>query len=67
MREIIANLVTPAFRPEAEANVAIGKRARVVFQDLSEDVALPQLILTNDAPEGRVWRFAGWQAPQYLE
>jgi len=67
VREIIASLVTADFRPEAEANVAIDKRVRVVFQDLSEHVALPQLVLTNDAPEGHVWRFAGWRAPQYLE
>src|SRR4029450_5430822 len=32
---IIGNLVTPEFRPEAEQNAAIGKRVRVVFQDLS--------------------------------
>ena len=31
---IIANLVTPDFTPEPEPNVAIGKRVRVVFQDL---------------------------------
>ena len=31
---VIANLVTPDFRPEPEANVAIGKRVRAVFHDL---------------------------------
>jgi uncharacterized OB-fold protein len=36
---VIANLVTPEFRPEPEANVAIGKRVRVAFQDLSADFA----------------------------
>ena len=56
---IIANLVTPDFRPESEAQVAIGKRVRVVFQDLSEDFALPQFILTDEPPVGRVWRLPG--------
>jgi len=54
---IIANLVTPDFRAEKEENVAIGKRVRVVFQDLSPDFALPQFTLTDEPPEGRVWRF----------
>ena len=56
---IIANLVTPELRPEPEANVAIGKRVRVIFQDLSEDFALPQFTLTGEPPEGRVWKFPG--------
>ena len=56
---IIANLVTPDFRPEKEDNVAIGKRVRVIFQDLSPDFALPQFTLTDEPPEGRVWRFPG--------
>ena len=33
---IIANLVTADFKPEAEQNVAIGKRVRVVFQDIGD-------------------------------
>lgn len=53
---MVANLVTPDFRPEAEATVAIGKRVRVVFQDLSDDIALPQFTLTDEPPVGRVWR-----------
>ena len=56
---IIANLLTPELRPEPEANVAIGKRVRVIFQDLSEDFALPQFTLTGEPPEGRVWTFPG--------
>ena len=54
---VIANLLTPDLRPEPEANVAIGKRVRVTFQDLSEDFALPQFTLTGEPPEGRVWSF----------
>jgi hypothetical protein len=53
---IVANLVTPDFRPEAETNVAIGRRVRVTFQDLAEGMALPQFTLTDEPPEGRVWR-----------
>jgi hypothetical protein len=54
---MIANLVTGADgRPEAEASVAIGKRVRVVFQDLADHMALPQFTLTDEPPEGRVWR-----------
>jgi len=56
---VIANLVTPEFRPEPEANVAIGKRVRVVFQDLAPDFALPQFTLTDEPAEGRAWRFPG--------
>jgi uncharacterized protein len=56
---IIANLVTPEFRPEQEDNVAIGRRVRVLFQDITEDFALPQFALTDEAPVGRVWRLAG--------
>jgi uncharacterized OB-fold protein len=52
---VVANLVTTDFRPEAEARVAIGRRVRVVFQDLSDDFALPQFTLTDEPPEGRVW------------
>src|SRR5207244_3341969 len=55
---IVANLVRPDFRPEAEENVAIGKRVRVVFQDLADEVALPQFTLTDEPPAGRVWRLA---------
>lgn len=53
---IIANLVKPAFSPETEANVAIGKRVRVVFQDLADHPALPQFTLIDEKPDGRVWR-----------
>ena len=55
---MVANLVTPDFTPEREENVAIGQRVRVLFQDLSPDIALPQFTLTGEPPEGRVWRLA---------
>ena len=53
---IIANLLTPDLRPEAEEKVAIGTRVRVVFQDLADHMALPQFTLTDEPPQGRVWR-----------
>jgi uncharacterized OB-fold protein len=53
---IVANLVTSDGRPEAEANVAIGKRVRVLFHDLADHMALPQFALSDEPPEGRVWR-----------
>jgi uncharacterized OB-fold protein len=55
---IIANLVKPDFSPETEPNVAIGKRVRVMFQDLADHIALPQFTLTEEKPDGRVWRLA---------
>jgi len=56
---IIANLVTADFTPEAEGAVAIGKRVRVLFQDLADHFALPQFTLTDEPAEGRVWRLSG--------
>ena len=56
---IIGNLVKADFSPEDEAKVAIGKRVRVVFQDLADHFALPQFTLTDEAPVGRVWRLGG--------
>jgi uncharacterized OB-fold protein len=54
---MLANLVDAQFNPEAEANVAIGKRVEVVFQDLSEEFSLPQFKLSNEPPQGPVWQF----------
>jgi hypothetical protein len=54
---LVANLVDAQFKPEAEHNVAIGKRVHVVFQDLSDDFTLPQFTLSNEPPEGPVWQF----------
>ena len=54
---IIGNLVKPdAVTFEDEKQVAIGKRVRVVFQDLDANTALPQWTLSDEAPQGRVWR-----------
>ena len=54
---VVANLLRPDGRPEAEDQVAIGKRVRVIFQDLADHLALPQFTLSGEAPDGRVWRF----------
>jgi uncharacterized OB-fold protein len=56
---IIANLVKPDLTMEPEANVAIGKRVKVVFQDLADHLALPQFTLSDEPPQGRVWRLEG--------
>ena len=55
---MIANLVRPDFTPEPDENVAIGKRVRVLFQDLSPELALPHFTLSSEPPEGRLWRLA---------
>ena len=54
---IVANLVTPGGGMENEKNVAIGKRVRVVFDDLADHMALPQFTLADEPAQGRVWRF----------
>jgi uncharacterized OB-fold protein len=56
---IIANLVDEEFHPEAEANVAIGARVKVVFQDLGEEISLPQFALSDEVPLEPLWRFPG--------
>ena len=53
---IVANLVRPDGTFEDERNLAIGRRVRVVFQDLSDDLALPQFTLTDEPPDAPVWR-----------
>jgi uncharacterized protein len=54
---IIANLTKPdAIAPENVAEVAIGRRVRVVFHDLADHFALPQFTLTDEPVEGRAWR-----------
>jgi uncharacterized OB-fold protein len=56
---IIANLVTADFRAEAEDRVAIGTRVRVIFEDVTPEFALPQFALSDEPPQGPVWRFPG--------
>ena len=56
---MVGNLVRPDLTMEDEREAAIGRRVRVVFQDLADHVALPQFTLTDEPPAGRVWRFEG--------
>ena len=56
---LLTNLVTPDFRPEAEQHVAIGRRVRVVFQPLDDELALPQFALSDEPPDGPVWQYNG--------
>jgi uncharacterized OB-fold protein len=53
---MVANLVRPDGIMEDSRNVAIGRRVRAVFQDLADQFALVQFTLTDEPPEGRVWR-----------
>jgi len=55
---IVGNLVKADLTMEDEAQVAIGKRVRVVFQDLAEHMALAQFALTDEPGQGRVWRLS---------
>ena len=56
---IIGNLVKPDGGAEEEKKVAIGARVRVTFDDLAPHLALPQFMLTDEPPDGRVWRLPG--------
>jgi len=56
---IIANLVKPDLTMEDEKNVAIGRRVRVIFQDLADHMALPEFTLTDELPTVPVWRMPG--------
>ena len=60
---IVANLVQRDDHgaPEAEENVAIGKRVEVVFLDVDETMALPQFVLSNEPPEVTPWQAPGQQ------
>lgn len=53
---VVANLVTPDLRPEAEEKVAINQRVRVIFQPISAEIALPQFTLSGEPPAGPLWR-----------
>ncbi|MFQ5897906.1 MAG: Zn-ribbon domain-containing OB-fold protein [Candidatus Methylomirabilia bacterium] len=53
---MIANLLRSDFTPEREEHVAIGSRVRVLFQDLSPELGLPQFTLSDEPPQGRLWR-----------
>jgi uncharacterized OB-fold protein len=54
---LIANLLDENLAPEKEENVAIGKRVEVVFLDVDGGFTLPQFKLSNEPPQGPVWRY----------
>ena len=54
---ITANLVDANLDAEDEENVAIGRRVEVVFMDVEDGLTLPQFTLTDEPPEGEVWRY----------
>jgi uncharacterized OB-fold protein len=54
---ITTNLLNDNMEPEAEENVAIGKRVEVAFLDTDDGLSLPQFKLSNEAPQGEVWRY----------
>ena len=54
---ITANLLDKNMAPEKEENVAIGKRVEVVFLDLENGLTLPQFKLSDEPPQGPVWRY----------
>ena len=56
---VVANLVKADGSFEDTSKVAIGRRVRVVFQDLADHFALPQFALSGEPDEGRVWRLGG--------
>ena len=53
---ITANLLDENMVPEKEENVAIGSRVEVMFMDLESGLTLPQFKLSNEPPQGPVWR-----------
>ena len=54
---ITANLLDGEMNPEKEENVAIGKRVEVVFLEGEDGFTLPQFRLSDEAPQGQVWRY----------
>jgi uncharacterized protein len=54
---LISNLVTDDFKAEKEENVGIGKRVEVTFLDVSPELSLPLFKLSQEPPQGPVWRF----------
>lgn len=54
---ITANLLDDDMNPEAEENVAIGRRVQVVFMDMDDGLTLPHFKLIDEPPQGPVWRY----------
>lgn len=56
---LVTNLVKPDLTFEAEAEVAINRRVRVVFQPVSPEIALPQFTLSSEPSQAPEWRSPG--------
>ena len=54
---IISSLVDAEGNPEDAERVAIGARVEVEFADLGDGLALPRFTLSDEPPEGELWRF----------
>ena len=56
---LVSSLVDASGNPAAEEDVAIGARVEVEFADLGDGLALPRFRLSDEPPEGELWRFPG--------
>lgn len=54
---VLGMLVGTEGRPAPEERAGINLRVRVDFADLGDGLALPRFTLTDEPPEGAVWRF----------
>jgi len=57
---VVGNLVTPAgeLAPKDQVErVGIGTRVKMVFNDLSPGLSLPQWTIDEDAPQPKPWRY----------
>ncbi len=54
---VISSLVDAEGEPEGEEGVAIGARVQVEFADLGDGLALPRFVLSDEPPEGKLWRY----------
>jgi uncharacterized OB-fold protein len=57
---VVGNLVTPGgdLAPKDQvARVGIGTRVKMVFNDLSPGLSLPQWTIDEDAPQPKPWRY----------
>ena len=54
---VISSLVDAEGEPEGEEGVAIGARVQVEFADLGDGLARPRFVLSDEPPEGKLWRY----------
>jgi len=56
---VISSLVDANGDPEDAERVAIGARVEVEFADLGDGLGLPRFVLSDEPPEGELWRYEG--------